>query len=177
MQERGTVDPTVTSAGSRARRFALTGLVAAVVVALDQITKTLALNALDDGPIDLFWTLSLDLSFNRGVAFSMGTGLTPLITIAAIVLVGGLLAFARHSSSSFLAIALGLLLGGALGNLSDRLFRGHDGAVIDFIDLRWWPVFNVADIGVSVGAVLMILASFIDDRRERQAERSDAQTA
>ena len=144
---------------------------------LDQITKTLALNALDDGPIHLFWTLNLDLSFNRGVAFSMGTGLTPVITIAAIVLVGGLLAFARHASSRFLAFALGLLLGGALGNLSDRLFRGHDGAVIDFIDLEWWPVFNVADIGVSVGAVLMIVASFIDDRRERQADRADAQVA
>lgn len=177
MQERGTVSPTVTSVGSRARRLALTGIVAAVVVVLDQITKTLALNALDDGPIHLFWTVNLDLSFNRGVAFSMGTGLTPLITIAAIVLVGGLLAFARHASSRFLAFALGLLLGGALGNLTDRLFRGHEGAVIDFIDLEWWPVFNVADIGVSVGAVLMIVASFIDDRRERQADRADAQVA
>lgn len=167
----------MTSVGSRAGRFALTGIVAAVVVALDQLTKTLALNALDDGPIDLFWTLSLDLSFNRGVAFSMGTGLTPLITIAAIVLVGGLLAFARHASSRLLAFALGLLLGGALGNLSDRLFRGHGGAVIDFIDLQWWPVFNVADIGVSVGAVLMVVASFIDERRERQAERTDVQAA
>jgi signal peptidase II len=167
----------VTSVGPRVRRFALTGIVAAVVVALDQCTKTLALNALDDGPVELFWTVRLDLSFNRGVAFSMGTGLTPLITIAAIVLVGGLLAFARHASSRFLSLALGLLLGGALGNLGDRLFRGHDGAVIDFIDLQWWPVFNVADIGVSVGAVLMIVASFIDDRRERQSERADAQAA
>jgi len=167
----------VTGDGRRARRIALTAVVATVVVALDQLTKTLALNALADGPIDLFWTLRLNLSFNRGVAFSMGTGLTPLITIAVIVLVGGLLVFARHSSSGLLAAALGLLLGGAIGNLCDRLFRGHDGAVIDFIDLQWWPVFNVADIGVSVGAVLMIVASIVDEGRERREEPTDATAA
>ena len=150
---------------TRSRAIALVAAIAAVVVLLDQVTKTLALNALADGPIEVFWTLRFDLSFNEGIAFSMGTGLTPLITIAVVVLVGVLIAFVRHVTSPLLAISLGLLLGGALGNVADRLFRGHGGAVIDFIDVQWWPVFNVADIAVSTGAILMIVASFLDERR------------
>lgn len=166
------------TAVSRAQRLSLTGIVASIVVVVDQITKSLALDALRDGPVELFWTLRLDLSFNRGIAFSLGTGLTPLITVAALVLVGGLVVFARHASSRLLASALGLVLGGAVGNLADRLFRGHDGAVIDFIDLQWWPVFNVADMGVSVGAILMLVAAVLDERRDgRQPPEGDGQTA
>jgi signal peptidase II len=59
-----------------------------------------------------------------------------------------------------MAIALGLVLGGALGNLADRLIRGHGGAVIDFIDFQWWPVFNVADMAITIGAVLLVIAGF-----------------
>jgi len=150
------------------RRFLLAAVIVAAILVVDQTTKTWAVNALDDGPVDVFWTLRFNLSFNSGFAFSMGTGLTPLITVAAIVLVGALIAFARHATSPLLSVALGMLLGGAMGNLADRLFRGHDGAVVDFIDFQWWPVFNVADIGISVGAVLMIVASVIDERRERE---------
>ena len=145
-------------------------LTAAIVIAADQVTKSLALQALADGPIHVWWTLELDLSFNSGIAFSMGTGLTPLITIAAIVLAGVLLAFARRATSPLVAAALGLVLGGALGNLSDRLFRGHGGAVIDFIDPGWWPVFNVADIAVSSGAVLLLVGTFLDERHPENAD-------
>jgi signal peptidase II len=133
---------------------------AAVVVAIDQITKTLALRTLADGPIHLFWTLRLNLSFNSGLAFSLGTGLTTWITFAAILLVVGLLVVSRRVTSLSMAIALGLVLGGALGNLTDRLVRGHGGAVIDFIDFQWWPVFNVADMAISIGAVLLVLTGF-----------------
>jgi signal peptidase II len=62
------------------------------------------------------------------------------------------------------AVALGLLLGGAVGNLSDRLFRDHDGAVIDFIDFGWYPVFNVADMALVTGAILLVL---VNARAER----------
>ena len=144
--------------------------VAAVVVAVDQLTKSLAVDALSDGPIHLVWTLSLDLSFNSGAAFSMGRGMTPFITVAAVVLVGVLLVVSHRADHTPTAAALGLVLGGALGNLTDRLLRGHDGAVVDFIDLEWWPVFNVADIAISVGAALLVLMSF----RREPAERADA---
>jgi signal peptidase II len=53
---------------------------------------------------------------------------------------------------------MGLLLGGAVGNLVDRLIRHHHGAVIDFVDLRWWPVFNVADASITIGAILLVLS-------------------
>jgi signal peptidase II len=140
---------------------------AAVVVAIDQITKTIALHALADGPVHVFWTLRFNLSFNSGLAFSLGTGLTTWITFAAVLLVAGLLVMSRRVTSMTMAIALGLVLGGALGNLTDRLIRGHGGAVIDFIDFQWWPVFNVADMAITIGAVLLVVAGF----REGDAPR------
>ena len=136
---------------------AVTASVAAGVVAADQVTKSLVLARLGDEPLHLFWTLRLNLSFNRGVAFSQGQGLGPVITIAALVLVVVLVAMSRTVRGRLPAVALGLLIGGACGNLSDRLFRDHDGAVIDFIDLQWWPIFNVADMAITVGAVLLLL--------------------
>lgn len=134
--------------------------VAATVVALDQATKSLALEALAGrGPIDLFWTLQLRLSFNSGAAFGIGRGVTPFLTLAAVVLLFVLLGASRTAATRLAKVSLGLLVGGAMGNLTDRLFRGHGGAVVDFIDFQWWPVFNVADVAISVGAVLLVLAS------------------
>jgi signal peptidase II len=140
--------------------------VAAAVVAADQVTKTLALEGLADGPIDLVWTLRLNLTFNTGASFSLGRGFTPWLVVAGVVSLVALLFFGRKVSSRPMAVALGLVLGGAVGNLTDRLFRGHGGAVIDFIDLQWWPVFNVADIGISLGAIGLIITA----GRERQPE-------
>jgi len=147
---------------------------AAVVVAIDQLTKSLALSALADGPVHLIWTLRLDLSFNSGLAFSIGPNLTPLITFVAVVLVGVLLVAAHRVTSTTTAVALGLVLGGALGNLADRLVRGHGGAVIDFIDLQWWPVFNVADMAITAGAVLLVLTSFRESEDDNDGGRADA---
>ena len=145
------------------RRFAVPPLVlvvAAGVVAVDQVTKSLALDALSGRPpIDLFWTLRLKLSFNSGAAFGLGRGVTPFLTVAAVVLLIVLLGASRAAAGRGAQIALGMVVGGAMGNLSDRLFRGHGGAVVDFIDFQWWPVFNVADIGITLGAVLLVLAS------------------
>lgn len=131
-----------------------------VVLALDQATKSWAVATLVDGrTIPLFWTFELDLALNPGFAFSQGTGLTGLITVVGLVLVAGLVWWSRGATSPLMASGLALLLGGACGNLADRLFRDHGGAVVDFIDPEWWPVFNVADIAVFFGAALLILSS------------------
>lgn len=151
------------------RGLPVVAAIAVAVVILDQVTKTIAVSLLADGPVDVFWTLRLRVSLNPGMAFSLGTGLTPLVTIAGVLLVGALIVFARSASSWKVVAALGLLIGGASGNLGDRLFRDHGGAVVDFIDFQWWPVFNVADIAISFGAVGLVIASVIDDRRIRRS--------
>jgi len=153
VQERRSV-PTLKS------RWTLILVLAAVVVAADQITKTWALHHTVD-PIHLVWTLRLALTFNSGTAFGLGRGSTNVIVGGAIILVVLLLGLGRrasHTANLPATVAMGLLLGGAFGNLADRLVRHHHGAVIDFIDLRWWPVFNVADACITIGAVLLVLA-------------------
>lgn len=145
---------------------------AVVVVAVDQLTKTLALEHLADGPVDLFWTARLNLSFNSGAAFGVGKGVAPIIVGLGLVMVVALLGLWKLAAEHWVAaVALGLLFGGAMGNLTDRLVRDHGGAVVDFIDFQWWPIFNVADIGISCGAVLLILAS---RRTEPEPERPPA---
>jgi signal peptidase II len=141
----------------------LVAAVAATAVALDQLTKSLALDRLADGPVDVVWTLRWNLTFNSGLSFGQGEGLTTYITVLAVALVGGLVWWSRRLTTAPAAAAVGLLVGGACGNLADRLFRGHDGAVVDFIDFQWWPVFNVADIAVFCGAALLILATLRED--------------
>jgi signal peptidase II len=136
-------------------------------VLLDQLTKEWALNALADGPIDVVWTLRFNLAFNKGMAFSQGTGLGPIIGVVALVVIVGLLVSIGRSTSRLYPLAVGLIVGGAIGNLLDRLFRAPGwfrGAVVDFIDLQWWPIFNVADIGVTVGGALLLLTSVLDSR-------------
>lgn len=177
VQERGIVEQAVTARQAApvtdvrigTRGLPVVAAIAVAVVILDQVTKTIALSLLADGPVDVFWTLRLRVSLNPGMAFSLGTGLTPLVTIAGVLLVGALIVFARSASSWKVVAALGLLIGGASGNLGDRLFRDHGGAVVDFIDFQWWPVFNVADIAISFGAVGLVIASVIDDRRIRRS--------
>ena len=136
-------------------------LVAASVVAADQLTKWWALEALDDGRvIDLVWTLRLRLVFNTGAAFSSFQGLGPLLGIAAVAVAAVLLLNRRLVSDRWSATAAGCIAGGALGNLADRLFRSSggflDGAVVDFIDVQWWPVWNVADMGVVLGGAALV---------------------
>ncbi len=145
-------------------RRLLTPAVAAAVIAVDQVTKSLALDHLDPvrrthavGPV--YW----ELTYNSGAAFSRGAGVTPIVEAAVIVLIVGLLVYARRSSRSAsvpVSVALGLLLGGALSNLGDRLFRDLPvhGSVVDFIRaVGWWPVFNVADASIVLAVVLLVL--------------------
>jgi signal peptidase II len=170
-------------------RSLLVLVVALLVIAVDQLTKTLALHHLSkvvDGsrlytPHHIVGSLYLELTFNSGAAFGLGQGVTPIVETVVVVLVVCLIIFgrraARHSTLPD-AIGLGLLVGGALGNLCDRLFRDHGGGVIDFINIaevnghEYWPVFNAADSAIVVGALLLALQySRTSSRRARLAPR------
>ncbi len=146
----------------------LTFVVAAVVILLDQITKHWALNNLQDElPQHVVWTLQWNLSFNSGMAFSRGQGWGPVIGLLAVVIVVFIVLSVRSNSSRVVAVAAGLVLGGALGNLADRVFRGDGwlhGSVIDFIDFQWFPIFNIADIAVNVGGAVFVLWSLFAGR-------------
>jgi signal peptidase II len=136
--------------------------VACVTYALDVATKTLALQRLDGGssePVvgDL---LKLTLVRNPGAAFSTGTSYTVLLTLVALVATVVVVVLSRRLGDRLWAFGLGCLLGGILGNLTDRLFREPGflrGHVIDFLQLPNWPVFNVADICINVAAGVIIL--------------------
>src|SRR5690606_9639539 len=106
-------------------------------------------------------SLRFNLAYNTGASFSIGSGKGngPWVAVLALVVVIGL-ALGATSRIRAGAVASGLIIGGVLGNLLDRAFRGDDGflhgAVVDFIDLQWWPVFNIADSGIVVGAIVLI---------------------
>ena len=137
--------------------------VAAVVVVLDQVTKTWAVHRLADGPIHVIGSLQLNLTYNRGGAFGLGSSFGPFFVVAAAALILVVAGVGRGIVGPVGAIALGLVVGGALGNLGDRLIRDTGGAVVDFIDLQWWPVFNVADVVLVVGGGMLALATWRDD--------------
>lgn len=129
----------------------------------DQLSKTWALRALADGPIDLVAGARFRLTYNTGGAFGLGGAAIPFLAVGALVLVAALAFRDEFATRTGPAVALGLVLGGALGNLADRVFRDPGllkGAVVDFVDLGWWPVFNVADSGITAGCVLLLLYSW-----------------
>jgi signal peptidase II len=165
LQERGPVAPLsgepaaesgpVTGGPERRRRLVLLGVVAALVAGLDQLTKSLAVARLRGHDVQIVGPIGLRLEYNSGIAFSLGTSLTAPIIIVAIVLVATIVWFARQVPSTPAAVGVGLILGGAVGNLIDRLARGHHGAVVDFLYTRYWPTFNVADAAIVCGCVLV----------------------
>lgn len=145
----------------------------------DQVTKAVALSALSDGEsvpvINGVWHWTLQR--NPGAAFSILTRAPVVFTIVAIGISIGIVWYARKVRDTGLALALGLVLGGALGNLSDRMFRPPGpfrGHVIDFIDFRIWPTFNVADMCIVTGAALLFVHSVRAERAEREAARREA---
>jgi signal peptidase II len=152
------------------RRFVVAGAVAAAILAIDQLTKAWALRSLaDEQPRHVLWTLHWTLRYNSGMAFSQGQGKGPIIALLAVLVVVALGWSLRSKHSTLGTVATGLVIGGAIGNVADRLFRAKNGVlsghVIDFIDFRWWPAFNVADMGVVVGAVLLLIESWRHGRR------------
>jgi signal peptidase II len=146
------------------RRLPLALGIAAVVVVLDQLTKLWAVRTLTDrDPIQVLGDfLQFRLLYNPGAAFSIGENLTWIFTIAAAVAVVVLVWYVAKPQPKGWAIALALLLGGAITHLGDRLFRAPGfarGHVVDFIDYNGWFVGNVADIALFFGAVSLILLS------------------
>jgi signal peptidase II len=140
-------------------------LIAGVVIALDQVTKTWALgDRLTYPGIHLWGDVRLARTFNDGVAFGLGGGAAPVL-IAVAVLGAALVIFKKQLPiNRWVITGMGLVLGGGAGNLVDRLVRDHGGAVIDFIDVgtlplinREWPVFNIADICVVAGAIIIAI--------------------
>lgn len=156
-------------------RLLLVASCAAAVIVLDQVTKSLAVSGLAHGPVHLIGPLSLELRYNTGAAFSIGAGLTLPIIVIAFVLVLLLAWFARGRPSALAAIATGMILGGALGNLSDRLFRGHSGAVVDFINFNFWPTFNVADSAIVIGTIALVIELARDSRHSRRVVSDGSQ--
>jgi signal peptidase II len=138
--------------------------VAAVVLALDVVTKVLAVRLLTPGqPVPIIGdTVTWTLVRNSGAAFSMATGYTWVLTLVATGVVIGIIWMGRRLVSPWWALGLGMILGGALGNLMDRFFRSPgplQGHVVDFLSIGWWPVFNVADPAVVGGAILLVALS------------------
>lgn len=153
------------------RRLAL--VVAAVLVA-DQVVKALIVASIEPGErVEVLPFLDLVHVMNEGVAFGfLGDGsreMVLLVTGAALVFV--FVWFLRDPTRPWSWLAIGLLAGGAIGNLIDRVFRD---AVVDYIDLPAWPSFNVADIAITLGAVILVLAAFAEPRRPPEGARGDA---
>jgi signal peptidase II len=139
-------------------------LVALVVLAADAVSKLIVVATLSDrGPVTAIpHVLTLTLTRNAGAAFSVGTGATVVFTAVAAGVVVVILRTAQRLVSREWAVALGLLLGGALGNLCDRIFRtpgAFRGHVIDWLQLPHWPVFNLADASIVAGGVLAVVLS------------------
>ncbi len=134
-------------------------------MALDQLTKWWAVNDLADGPVVLIPdVLQLRLTYNTGASFSIFTNAGPILAIVAFGVVGLIIYVLGDARRRIEAVALGLVLGGAIGNLLDRLFRGSgllDGAVVDFIDFSFFATFNVADAAINVGVALLLIAVFV----------------
>lgn len=152
------------------RRFGLLIGVALVGLALDQITKAWALRALAEGPIDLVAGVRLNLVFNSRGAFGLGGAAVPFLALAALGLVVVLALKGDAVSRVVPAVALGLVVGGAVGNLADRAFRAPGflrGAVVDFVDLGWWPVFNVADSAITLGCLVLVMSGWRSEEQER----------
>jgi signal peptidase II len=147
-----------------------------VVLGLDALTKQIAVSELTDrAPVRLLGgAVYLLLTRNSGAAFSLGTRYTFIFPVITLIVAGWIAVMARRLRSVPWAIALGLVLGGALGNVSDRLFRAPGpfvGHVVDFVSLfddrgQGWPVFNLADSSLCVGVVLAILLELTGRRRD-----------
>jgi signal peptidase II len=162
--------------GAALRSWCLALVTCALVVAADQGTKALVRSAVSPKHrVDLILGFHIDLTTNTGLAFGFlggGEGPVVLVTVAALALVVAW--FAWNPNRPGLWLAVGLLAGGALGNLADRVRLD---AVTDFIDPPLWPAFNLADVAITVGAVVLVLLSLApstEDGREPSPRRPSA---
>ena len=135
-------------------------MTAFLVFLADYSTKYAAVKYLIEGPFEIFGNLfKLQLVFNTGAAFSIATNATIFLSGFSMAVAAGILYFVTRVDSMKWALALGLVLGGIFGNLTDRIFRepyGLQGAVVDWISVLSWPTFNIADSAVVVGVLLIV---------------------
>jgi signal peptidase II len=147
------------------RAWARAGLVLALVLAADQLSKHLVREGMRPGEEDpILPALKLVHVRNEGVAFGIDVGgATLVVVLIALALLGLVLYFARHTARPLIWLPVGLLLGGALGNIVDRI---RDGAVTDFLKIPAWPAFNLADIAITVGVLSLVYVLERDDGRD-----------
>ena len=141
--------------GCAALAFAL----AFLVVVADRVTTTLVEHHLH-GVVHVWGPFGLALQFNSGVAFSVFTGRATLVTVVLAVGVVVIAVLVTRVRTTAQAVGGGLVLGGGVGNLSERVLSGHHGLVADFITLSHWPTFNVADACITVGVVVLVASLF-----------------
>jgi lipoprotein signal peptidase len=167
--------PEGTETGQPRRRVGVLLIVAVAVLMLDIVSKVIVVATLSNrAPLQLLGSfLQLRLDRNPGAAFSVGTGMTVLFSLIAVAVIAVILRYSRNIRSASWAVTLGLLLGGATGNLVDRIFRSPGvfrGWVVDWIQVPHWPVFNLADSAIVCGGILAVLLSArgirLDGRRE-----------
>jgi signal peptidase II len=167
VQERRTV-------AALTRQGVLAFAIAAVVVVADRVTTSLAMSHLHD--VRHVWgPFGLALTFNSGFAFSLFSGRAFVVTVLLCVGVVVVAVVVAQVRTVTLAVGSGLVLGGAVGNLSERIVGGHGGQVPDFITLDYWPTFNVADACVTIGVIILVVAFLFGGRPA--VERSKAEEA
>jgi signal peptidase II len=158
------------SPGSRTRPVLATAIVAGVVL-LDLLTKVWAVRELSDGPVAVIGDdIGFRLARNTGGAFSLFQGFTPLLAVVAGVVAYFLVRTVRRTHDTLLVVALSLVLGGAIGNLIDRVFRAPGflrGGVVDFVHIGSFPTFNVADASITIGAVLVVVWALFGGETDR----------
>lgn len=161
---------------AKARAWGLAAGLCGLVVAADQVAKAVVEDHLVPGEqVEVLGPLELTLSHNSGVAFGLAGGAgvkLVLVTVAALGVIGYL--FARNPLRQGMWVAVGLVAGGALGNLSDRV---RADAVTDFIAVGSWPPFNLADAAITLGVLLLLLIYLREGEREEGTGRAEAATA
>jgi signal peptidase II len=158
----------------RGRPLLATAIVLGVVV-LDQLSKWWAVRELSDAPV---WVLGDDVGFalvrNTGSAFSFFQAFTPFLAVIAIIVAVVLVRAVRRTRDTLMVVGLSLVLGGAIGNLIDRVARSPgflEGAVVDFVHVGRFPTFNVADSAITVGAIVIVVWAVRADLRDGREER------
>jgi signal peptidase II (EC:3.4.23.36). Aspartic peptidase. MEROPS family A08 len=145
---------------SQLRVWGVPAAVAALVLLLDQLAKLWVVETLGPAPLTRFIpiigeSVRIAYSHNTGVAFSLFTGHPELLTVAALLIIAGAIYFYATqlpNQRALVQLIMGLIMGGAFGNLVDRIRLGY---VVDFIQVGWFPIFNLADSAITVGAALL----------------------
>jgi signal peptidase II len=154
------------------RQGVLAFAIAAVVVVADRATTSLAMDHLHD--VRHVWgPFGLALTFNSGFAFSLFSGRAFVVTVLLCIGVVVVAVVVAQVRTMTLAVGSGLVLGGAVGNLSERIVGGHAGQVPDFITLDYWPTFNVADACVTIGVVILVVGFLVGGRPAEQRPKAE----